>query len=134
MPPALADGAHTLTFQATDVDENLHPGLDPASRTVTIDTTPDTNPPDNNPPQTNKAPETLLRKPKVKGDDVKIRFFSNEDNVTFRCKLDRKKTKTCRSPKTYKNLDEGKHKVTVVAVDAKGKADPTPAKARFKIE
>ena len=133
-PPALPEGTHTLTFRAIDTDENLHPGLNPVSRTVTIDTTPDTTPPDTNPPQSNPAPETLLRKPKVKGDDVKLRFSSNESGATFRCKLDRRKLKACRSPKTYKNLDEGKHKVTVVAVDSAGKADPTPAKRKFRIE
>jgi Ca2+-binding RTX toxin-like protein len=124
-PPPLADGPHTLTFRAVDADENLHPGLNPVSRSVTINTaaTPDSDP-----------PETKVKKLKIKGDDVTLKFSSDEPGSTFRCKLDKKKLKPCRSPKKYKNLDRGKHKFTVVATDAAGNVDPSPAKRKFKIE
>jgi len=78
-------------------------------------------------------PNTVIRKPKVKGNTAKIRFSSTEARSTFTCKLDRKKARPCKSPKRYRNLDEGKHKVIVKAIDADGNPDPTPAKAKFRI-
>ena len=200
-PPPLADGAHTLTFRAVDLDENLHPGLNPVSRSVTIDTlapdveivsgpsgvTGDASPTfgfasadaatfecrvDGGPfgacsgPGTahvtgrlddgdhsfsvratdaagNSAlagrsftvadpPDTKLKKPRVRGDDVTLKFSSDEQGSTFRCKLDKKKLKRCRSPRKYRGLIEGKHVFTVAAVDAAGNVDPQPARRRFK--
>jgi hypothetical protein len=201
---ALADGAHTLTFRAVDVDENLHPGLNSVSRSVTIDTaapgvqvvggpsgaTADATPTFSfeaadaaafacrvdggafdactgpgaahttgtltdgahsfdvratdaagNSAIASRAftvdgdpPETKLRKPKIRGDRITLRFSSNEPGSEFRCKLDRRKLRPCPAPKKYKNVDEGKHSFTVVATDAVGNSDPTPAKRRFEIE
>jgi Ca2+-binding RTX toxin-like protein len=209
-PAALPDGAHTLTFRAVDTDENLHAGLNPVSRAVTIDTvapdlqitdgpsgnTEDTTPtftfaaadagafecrvdtdafgpcsgpgsshtpaalaqgphtfevqatdaagntalatraftvvapsvtPDNDPP------ETTITKVRVKGDQAKVKFTADEAGSTFKCMLDKGKLRPCRSPRTFKNLDPGKHKVTVVSADAVGNADPTPAKKKFRV-
>jgi Ca2+-binding RTX toxin-like protein len=210
-PPALSDGAHTLKFRAVDSDENLHPGLNPVTRTVTVDTaapdvqitdgpagaTADTTPtfaftaadastfecridgaafascsgpgashttedltlgahsfdvratdaagnaatatrafevvsPSVTPDTV--APETTIRKVKVKGDQVKVKFAASESSSTFACKLDRKKERPCSSPVTFKHLDAGKHKVRVTATDAVGNKDASPAKAKFEVE
>jgi hypothetical protein len=45
----------------------------------------------------------------------------------------RRKSKPCSSPRKVKNLDEGKHKFKVRAVDAAGDVDPTPTKDKFKV-
>ena len=117
-PPSLSDGPHTLDFRAVDADENLHPGLNPASRSLTVDTDP---------------PATKARRAKLHGDSATMRFSSDEAGSTFRCKLDKKKMRPCSSPKRYKNLSEGGHRFRVRATDAAGNRDPSPAKRRFVI-
>ena len=41
--------------------------------------------------------------------------------------------KPCASPVKYSKLDPGKHKFQVLAIDAAGNADTTPAKAKWKV-
>lgn len=78
------------------------------------------------------AIQTTIRKAKVTGTAAKFKFSASEKGAKFECKLDRKKFKPCKSPKTYKKLKPGKHVFKVRAV--KGKTvDPTPAKRKFKI-
>jgi FG-GAP-like repeat len=80
------------------------------------------------------APRTKITKAKVnraKGKAV-LRFNSNEPGSTFRCKLDRKPFRPCRSPKAYRNLKRGRHTFHVVATDAAGNPDSTPARKRFR--
>jgi hypothetical protein len=84
----------------------------------------------------NEAPETTITKqpkPKSEKTTAKFKFKSSEANSTFMCKLDKKPFKSCTSPAVYKHLDPGKHKFQVIATDADGKPDPTPAKAKFKV-
>jgi hypothetical protein len=85
------------------------------------------------PPQTKivKGPQT--KGPKARPHTAKFKFTSNEAGSTFKCKLDRKPVKRCKSPKTYKKLKPGKHVFKVWATDAAGNKDPTPAKRKFKI-
>ena len=64
---------------------------------------------------------------------AKYKFRSDEPGSKFQCKLDKKRWKRCSSPKTFKGLDEGKHKFKVRAIDASGNRDPTPAKDTFKV-
>ena len=52
--------------------------------------------------------------------------------VTFQCRLDGQRWRSCTSPKTYKRLSGGSHTVKVRAVDA-GSKDPTPATKTFRI-
>jgi len=78
------------------------------------------------------APTTTIDKVKVKGDDVKVKFSADDAAATFECKLDKSAYKKCRSPKRYKNLDDGKHKVKVRATNAAGERGRA-AKAKFKI-
>lgn len=85
---------------------------------------------DTTPPQTK-----IVKGPKRKthARKVKFKFTSSEAGSTFKCKLDRKKVKTCRSPKVYKKLKPGKHVFKVWAIDKAGNKDPTPAKRKFKV-
>ena len=60
-------------------------------------------------------------------------FSSADGTATFECKLDKKRFKTCTSPKKVKRLKKGKHKFKVRAIDFVGNVDPTPAKDKFKV-
>ncbi len=85
---------------------------------------------DKTPPQTK-----ITKGPKKKSHKrtAKFKFTSSEQGSTFRCKLDRKPVKPCRSPKKYKKLKPGKHVFKVFAVDRAGNEDPTPAKRKFRV-
>jgi hypothetical protein len=81
-------------------------------------------------------PETVLNSSKIKKAQrrAKFKFASRETGVTFLCKIDKKAFKSCRSPKTYKNLKAGKrHTFQVKARDAAGNLDPTPIVKKFRI-
>jgi hypothetical protein len=81
-------------------------------------------------------PNTKIKKrPKNRSGDTSptFKFKADEPGATFKCKLDGKKLKKCKSPKTYRGLDPGKHKFKVEAIDADGNVDPTPAKDKFKV-
>jgi hypothetical protein len=83
-----------------------------------------------------QPPQTRIDKgPKRKSTSHRaaFRFSSNEANSTFKCKLDKKKFSSCRSPKKYKNLKEGRHAFRVFAIDPAGNRDQTPAKRSFKV-
>ena len=82
------------------------------------------------------APNTKIKKrPKNRsGDDSPtFKFKSTESGSKFKCKLDRKKFRKCKSPKTYRGLDPGPHIFKVKAIDADGNVDKTPAKDRFAV-
>jgi len=85
---------------------------------------------DTTPPQTK-----IVKGPKAKthAKKVKFKFTSSEAGSTFKCKLDKKPVKSCKSPKTYKKLKPGKHVFKVWAIDKAGNKDPTPAKRKFKV-
>ncbi len=83
-----------------------------------------------------KAPKTKLKagpKRKTSSDRAKFKFRSNEPGSTFRCKLDRKRWKSCDSPQRYKNLDTGRHRFKVRATDKAGNTDKSPAKYRWRV-
>jgi hypothetical protein len=61
-------------------------------------------------------------------------FSSNETGSTFACTLDNGPTEQCTSPHTYSGLDAGTHTFTVVASDAAGNVDATPATASWTVE
>ncbi len=83
-----------------------------------------------------EAPQTrILKGPKgkVAKTTVRFKFESSEKGSTFRCKLDRKPFRVCRSPQKYKKLKPGKHVFKVRAVDKAGNIDPTAAKRKFVV-
>ncbi len=113
----LADGSHTLDARHTDAAGNVG---NAAQVSFTID---------------GKAPQTKVRKgPKAKTTKrkAKFTFASSEAGSTFKCKLDRRAFKPCKSPFT-KRVKPGKHKFQVVATDAAGNRDATPAVYRWKV-
>lgn len=89
--------------------------------------------PDRTPPRTKISahPRALLR---IAGRHrrVAFRFGSSEAGSSFRCKLDGKPYRSCRSPRAY-TVGLGRHVVRVVAVDAAGNADRTPALFKFRL-
>ena len=94
---------------------------------------------------TNAAtPAVTVARPNTKIVRAKIRALKHtasfsfkgsggKGKLSFQCKLDGRKYKSCRSAKSYKNLKPGKHVFRVRAKDAKGKLDLTPATKKFKI-
>lgn len=88
------------------------------------------------PPEDDKAPQTKIKKGpkgKIEATTVKFKFVSSEAGSSFRCKLDKKPVKKCKSPKKYKGLKPGKHLFKVWAIDAAGNKDRSPAKRKFEI-
>lgn len=81
-------------------------------------------------------PETkILSGPgkKVAHGKAKFAFRSSEAGSHFECKLDKRKTRACTSPKRYTGLKPGRHVFKVWATDAAGNKDPAPAKRRFRV-
>jgi lysophospholipase L1-like esterase len=91
------------------------------------------------PPKDVLAPETgITTKPRTKlktrKKRVRVRFAfdSSEAGSTFTCRLDDKPAQPCTSPYTVK-VGKGRHTFAVVATDAAGNADDTPATSHFKV-
>lgn len=91
-----------------------------------------------NPPTTDTtAPETTIAtgpKQRTKSKKATFTFGSNEAGATFACTIDKKAAAPCASPLKLKRLKKGKHKLTVVATDAAGNADATPATYSWKVK
>jgi hypothetical protein len=64
---------------------------------------------------------------------ARFTFSSNESGSDFQCKLDRKPFRPCASPQSYKKLKPGKHLFKVLATDAAGNADQSPASFGWKV-
>lgn len=85
---------------------------------------------DTTPPET-----TILSGPPAltASADAELRLGSNEDGVTFWCKLDAEGWKPCDARVAYTGLAEGAHAFRAAAVDSAGNADPTPALHEFEV-
>jgi hypothetical protein len=117
----LSDGLHTLAFRAVDADENQHPDLSPATRTITVDAT---------------APETTIGshpKPKTKGRRGSFTFSSNEAGSSFLCSYDGKPFAACSGSFTTPKLKPGRHRFDVIATDVAGNRDQSPATFLWKV-
>jgi Ca2+-binding RTX toxin-like protein len=90
-------------------------------------------PVDRKPPQTKlgRHPAKLLRT-KARTRRVSFRFTASERGSSFRCKIDRRPLRPCTSPRAYR-VALGRHAFRVLAVDAAGNADPTPAVFQFRL-
>ena len=136
----LAPGTHALRVRATDAVGNPDPTPAEVGWTVT---TPGAPPPPVTPSNPvpvpsldTSAPNTrLLGGParRTRARRASFRFASTEAGATFRCKLDRKRWTTCRSPKRYRKLKPGRHVFRVRATDAAGNVDRTPATRKWRI-
>jgi hypothetical protein len=65
--------------------------------------------------------------------NAKFRFASSEAQSSFRCKLDGKRWRKCRSPYEL-TVRPGKHLFRVRAIDRFGNADPTPARFGWRVK
>lgn len=108
----LSDGTHT--FQVRGLNSS-GPDNSPAAYTWTVDTQPPTS--------------TILSHPDAQsfGKKASFTFASNEPAATFRCGLDTAPTSPCKSGITVGPLTSGQHTFSVVAVDAAGNVQPSPA-------
>lgn len=86
-------------------------------------------PPPGTAPQTKLGKHPTARTPKT---TATFTFSANVAGSTFRCKLDGKPTRACRSPKAYRKLKPGRHTFKVWAT-AGVLTDPTPAKFSWKV-
>lgn len=93
-------------------------------------------PPDRPPnPEPDRPPATKLRKhpPKVtRSTRAKFVFSADLAGARFRCKLDAKPARECRSPKLYKGLKAGWHSFKVWA-SVGPLSDPTPERFRWRV-
>jgi hypothetical protein len=116
----LADGSHTLQVQASDALGNTD--ASPASYSWTVDLI---------------APETTITsKPSGLTTDTSasLSFTSSETGSTFQCGLDNATYAACTSPQTYSGLAQGSHTFSVIATDAAGNSDASPATATWTIK
>jgi len=90
-------------------------------------------PPDRVPPQTKLGhhPAKLLTTAGKKRRVV-FRFSSSEAGSSFRCRIDRRPVRPCVSPRAY-TVALGRHTARIVAVDAAGNADRSPATFKFRL-
>ncbi|HET9163220.1 MAG TPA: calcium-binding protein [Solirubrobacterales bacterium] len=90
-------------------------------------------PTDREPPQTK-----LLHRPaklvytRTKWRRVAFAFGASETGATFRCKVDRRPFKPCRSPRAYR-LRAGRHTFRVFAIDRAGNRDRSAAIFNFTV-
>ena len=63
---------------------------------------------------------------------VAFAFAASEPGARFRCRLDRQAFRPCSSPRTYL-VPPGRHAFRVVAIDAAGNRDPSPALFDFRV-
>ena len=83
------------------------------------------------------SPQTSITrgpKRKTRKRSAKLAFRSSEPLSRFRCRLDRGRFRSCRSPRRYRGLEPGKHMFKVRGIDPSGNQDPTPAKRRWKVK
>src|SRR6266508_1289648 len=107
-----ADGSATITARAVDTASNV---TNSASRTVTIDNTPPNTTIDSGPSGT------------VNSTTATLTFSASETGATFICEFDEVEIDDCTSPQSYTDLSVGAHTFEVIAMDAAGNIDPTPA-------
>lgn len=122
--PPLSDGPHTFSVAAGDPGEGTDPT--PATRAFTVDTA---------------APDAaILSGPAGPTRDAAPAFTvaTTPDSgtpVTLSCRIDTLESVDCTGG-TYSapHLTDGAHTLTVVALDAAGNADPTPATRSFTVD
>jgi hypothetical protein len=83
-------------------------------------------------------PRTKIRSLTVDGHRATVKFKAidpppSSGGLNFSCSLDGANPESCESPKTYAHLAKGRHKVKIVAFDAVGNFDSTPAKESFRV-
>ncbi len=110
----LAEGARTFEVRATDPAGNTDPT--PASRSVTVDTTP--------PP----IPAIVGPGGTVATTDATF-AFSSEAGASFECRLDGTAFAACASPDGFTGLAQGAHSFQVRATDTAGNTSAAASRA-----
>jgi Ca2+-binding RTX toxin-like protein len=90
-------------------------------------------PPDTTPPGTrvlHRPPATVFTR--FRRRTVAFAFVSSEPGSSFRCRLDGRPIRFCRSPRRY-TVGPGRHAIRVFAVDPAGNRDPSAAVIRFRV-
>ncbi|MDA0180307.1 Ig-like domain-containing protein [Solirubrobacter phytolaccae] len=119
---AVADGAHAYAFAATSDGRSSARSPELAVR---VDTT---------------APETKIDAAPADptaAAPLSFGFSADEGGATFRCRLegpDGVTEGTCASPATYPAAAEGRYTFSVVATDAAGHSDPSPAQTAVRVD
>lgn len=117
------------SFRPPDTPPDPDPGPPPAPRVAP----PPPPPPDRTPPATrlrHRPPALLLASgPRRR---IAFAFDASEPGARFRCRLDRRPYRPCRSPRAY-FVSPGRHAFRVFAIDAAGNRDRSPAVARFSV-
>jgi len=74
------------------------------------------------------AAKTRSRNPIFRFTDA-----TGQSGTTFKCKVDRKGWKGCRSPLRLKRLSRGRHVLEIRATNAAGESEPKPVKRSFRV-
>lgn len=61
-------------------------------------------------------------------------FRGSEPGLHFRCQIDRRRWRSCRSPAKLTGLRTGRHVFRVAAIDGSGNRDPSPRVKPFRID
>jgi Ca2+-binding RTX toxin-like protein len=116
------------------------PGVDSIANCESIDALPVTAPPPTSEPPATTAdtvpPETTIvshPKAKTRARKASFAFSSSEAGSTFVCSLDGRPFAQCSSPFATLKLKLGKHRFQVLATDAAGNRDQTPATFLWKV-
>ena len=115
----LQQGAHRFTVATIDAYGAIDPS--PAEYVWTV-----LGPP----PDTPIAPGAT---PVVSGDSVTIPFATPGEGMSYECSVDGGSFTPCTPPFTASGLAPGPHTLDVRAVDADGRADPTPERFAFVV-
>jgi glucose/arabinose dehydrogenase len=140
-PTALVEGAELPWLRWSNGSARVHTLVAERSRTYTAfyrEPPPEPRAPDDEEPEGKPAaPRTILRKrppARSASTTATFAFKADQPGASFRCKLDGKPTRPCRSPRTYRNLAPGRHVHRVQAVAGDGTAEPGPVAVRWRIE
>jgi hypothetical protein len=84
-----------------------------------------------NPPNTR-----IVAGPKGLTNDRKpaFKFAASKPGVKYRCRMDERPFRACRTPYRSNRLKNGSHTLEVFAIDRKRNADPTPATREFRVD
>lgn len=116
----LSDGSHGIVIRA--VSDSGNTDDTPAEHRWAIDTV---------------APNTtLVEQPPLADNSVDVRFDfeSNEDNVSYECRVDSGEFAPCLPDDMFGPLGDGAHSFAVRAVDRAGNADPSSATYAWVID
>lgn len=116
----LDEGVHTFAVRVRDVFGNFDPS--PADRSWRVDLTP---------PGT-----TIFAGPSgaMPAASASVTFTSSEADVAFTCSLDGAAFTPCTSPANLMALAQGSHTFAVLATDAAGNSDGSPATASWTVD